>query len=157
MPQPSSFTATIAWLFTPESKTRTCPPSSTCRMALSTKLMIACLRRSVLPRISGAAPSTLKVTFLSWAMGSSISTTSWATGAISKRFKAAAGTPSFACCSAKSELVSFFRRSDSLRMISQKCSRVDWGISGSSINSALPLMAVRGVRNSWATSLTKES
>ena len=44
---------------------------------------------------SGATPSTLKVTFLSWAMGSSISTTSWATGAISKRFKADCGNAFF--------------------------------------------------------------
>ena len=48
------------------------------------------------------------MTCLSCAMGSSTSTTSCATGAMSRRFNAAAGTPSFACCSASGQRVRQF-------------------------------------------------
>ncbi len=152
-PQPSSFTATMELPLRPNSSTRMWPPGWMKRLAFSTRLVIACRRPSGSPSTSGASPVTSTFACRSCRMGVSVSTTPLARSCrFTRRISCGSGEFSMRCSVSRS-FVRRLKRSLSLTMMLQNLSCSAGGRSGSVSISALPRMAVSGVRSSWATSL----
>ncbi|CRH73430.1 Uncharacterised protein [Chlamydia trachomatis] len=127
------------------------------RDAFSIRLVSACFNLFALPKMSGASPVIFTLALRSCKIGCNVFTTSFA---MVRKFTRARSTWTLSFSRRVSDNKSFTRSDSrvlSVMIVFWKRSRIAGGKSGSSNISAVPRMAVRGVRSSCAASLTNSA